>query len=87
MSEDIVEEVVCRAEEVEEGGTKEVELEGEKLLLVRQDGLLTALSGKCTHYGAPLVKGSFGEGIVRCPWHGACFSTCLLYTSPSPRDS
>ena len=28
------------------------------------------------HYGAPLVKGSLciSEGIVRCPWHGACFN-------------
>jgi len=54
----------------------EVEFEGveERALLIRQDGKLHALSNKCTHYGAPLVKGCLGNGRIRCPWHGACFN-------------
>lgn len=27
-----------------------------------------------THYGASLCNGAFSDGIVRCPWHGACFN-------------
>ena len=54
----------------------EVEFEGieERALLIRQEGKLHALSNKCTHYGAPLVKGCLGNGRIRCPWHGACFN-------------
>lgn len=37
-------------------------------------GHLYATSAKCTHYGAPLANGVINaKGIVRCPWHGACF--------------
>ena len=41
----------------------EVEFEGieERALLIRQEGKLHALSNKCTHYGAPLVKGLSGK--------------------------
>ena len=54
----------------------EVEFEGveERALLIRQEGKLHAIGSKCTHYGAPLVKGCLGNGRVRCPWHGACFN-------------
>ena len=45
-----------------------------QVLLIRQNGRYSAIGHKCTHYGAPLVKGCLGEGRVRCPWHGACFN-------------
>lgn len=45
-----------------------------KVLLVKQNGKISALGTKCTHYGAPLVTGVVGEGRIRCPWHGACFN-------------
>ena len=49
--------------------------EGE-VLLVRQNSKISAIGSKCTHYGAPLVKGVLGaDGTVRCPWHGACFNS------------
>ena len=74
---EVVEGVVCRSEQVIEGELKEVEMDGQKLLLVRDEGELRAFSAKCTHYGAPLVKGNYdgGTGTIRCPWHGACFSS------------
>ena len=53
---------------------KEVEIRSQKILLVNQRGKISAVGGKCTHYGAPLVKGAFSNGTVRCPWHGACFN-------------
>ena len=57
---------VCRMREVDIG-------EG-KALLVYQGGEYMACGHKCTHYGAPLIKGALGNGRVRCPWHGACFN-------------
>lgn len=46
-----------------------------KVLVIKQDGQITAIGNKCTHYGAPLNTGALGQGRVRCPWHGAVFNT------------
>ncbi|KAF3309785.1 hypothetical protein TWF173_010586 [Orbilia oligospora] len=57
---------------------REVTVEGlddTKLLLVQVGDNVTALSPRCTHYGAPLVKGTLtSSGRLKCPWHGACFN-------------
>ncbi|KAK6496562.1 hypothetical protein TWF481_001563 [Arthrobotrys musiformis] len=57
---------------------QEVTVEGlgdTKLLLVQVGQNITALSPRCTHYGAPLVKGTLTpSGRLKCPWHGACFN-------------
>ncbi|KAM5353588.1 hypothetical protein ACJ41O_000238 [Fusarium nematophilum] len=60
------------------GAKQEVEVEGVengKVLLVNAGGKVQALGSKCTHYGAPLVKGVLtSDGRLTCPWHGACFN-------------
>ena len=70
--------VVCQDKDIQEGQFKEIKLDDEGKvsgLLIRQKGELSALSNKCTHYGANLAaSGSLGDGIIRCPWHGACFN-------------
>lgn len=61
------------------GAKREVEvegIEGGKVLLVNSGGKVQALGAKCTHYGAPMVKGVLtASGRLVCPWHGSCFST------------
>jgi nitrite reductase/ring-hydroxylating ferredoxin subunit len=55
------------------GEKKELEvegLEGAKVLLVNANGKIHALSPRCTHYGAPLVKGVLHGERLTCPWHG-----------------
>ncbi|CAK7218045.1 Apoptosis-inducing factor 1 [Sporothrix eucalyptigena] len=50
-------------------------IEGAKVLLVNAGGTVQAIGPKCTHYGAPLVKGVLtANGRITCPWHGACFN-------------
>lgn len=60
------------------GEKQEVEVEGVeegKILLCNVGGKISAIGSKCTHYGAPLVKGVLtGDGRITCPWHGACFN-------------
>lgn len=67
--------IVCKEDELREGELKEFPL-ADKLscLVAKQNGKIFALGNKCSHYGAPLVNGALGDGIVTCPWHGACFS-------------
>lgn len=42
-----------------------------KVLLVRLNDQVHALSPRCTHYGAPLKSGVVApDGRLTCPWHG-----------------
>ncbi|GAB6033524.1 Apoptosis-inducing factor 3 [Chamberlinius hualienensis] len=68
--------VVCKEGDLEENQMKEFTVGGDKkVLLVKYKGQISALGPKCTHYGAPLATGSFCNGVIRCPWHGACFNS------------
>ncbi|KAI9925704.1 hypothetical protein ASPWEDRAFT_113368 [Aspergillus wentii DTO 134E9] len=50
-------------------------IDGGKVLVVRFNGQVHAMSPKCTHYGAPLKLGVVSpDGRITCPWHGACFN-------------
>ncbi|KAL2717178.1 apoptosis-inducing factor 3 isoform X2 [Vespula squamosa] len=73
---DYIEDVVCNENDINENEMKVVTLgkNDAKVLLVKQKGKIHALGTKCTHYGAPLHTGALRDGIVRCPWHGACFN-------------
>ncbi|KAI9043535.1 putative AIF-like mitochondrial oxidoreductase (Nfrl) [Aspergillus affinis] len=68
----------------------ESEVEGideAKILLVKHNGQVHALSHKCTHYGAPLKLGVVApDGRITCPWHGACFNvgTGDVEDAPAP---
>jgi nitrite reductase/ring-hydroxylating ferredoxin subunit len=56
----------------------ECEVEGVpdgKVLVVKYDGQVHALSPRCTHYGAPLKLGVVvPDGRITCPWHGGMFN-------------
>ncbi|KAJ5484497.1 Pyridine nucleotide-disulfide oxidoreductase dimerization [Penicillium expansum] len=68
----------------------EAEIEGiedGKVLLVKLDDKVHALSPRCTHYGAPLKNGVVtGDGRLTCPWHGACYNVTTgdVEDAPAP---
>uniref|UniRef100_A0A8C1UQ23 Apoptosis inducing factor mitochondria associated 5 n=1 Tax=Cyprinus carpio TaxID=7962 RepID=A0A8C1UQ23_CYPCA len=66
--------IVCDEAELKDGEMMEVEVGDHNVLLVRCDGVYSAISNQCTHYGAPLSKGVLSGQRVRCPWHGSCFN-------------
>jgi len=75
--ENSIDKYACDVNDMKDGEMREVVMEedgNKKVLLVRSDGEYFAMGPKCTHFGAPLVKGSLRNGHVRCPWHGACFN-------------
>src|SRR4051794_39344028 len=60
--------------ELADGGMLLGHVAGEPVLLVRQGAEVFAVGTECTHYHGPLIDGVAADGMVRCPWHHACFS-------------
>lgn len=76
MDGNFVEEVVCKITDINDNEMKALPFgEDNKILLIKENGEFSAIGDKCSHYGAPLQTGALGNGVVRCPWHGACFNT------------
>lgn len=50
-----------------------VNLNGTKVILVRWQGALHAVSSICPHAAADLAGGEFYRGKLECPDHGYCF--------------
>ncbi|KAJ6657258.1 hypothetical protein lerEdw1_002625 [Lerista edwardsae] len=71
----VITQQVCREEEMCNGEMREVQVGGYPVLLVKEHQQFSAIGSRCPHLGGPLFEGVFAEGRVRCPWHGACFST------------
>jgi NADPH-dependent 2,4-dienoyl-CoA reductase/sulfur reductase-like enzyme/nitrite reductase/ring-hydroxylating ferredoxin subunit len=59
--------------ELSDGQMKQIETDGEPVLVARIDGKVHAVGGRCPHYGGPLAEGVLCGHHVRCPWHQACF--------------
>ncbi|KAM4047723.1 apoptosis-inducing factor 3-like isoform 1-T1 [Anomaloglossus baeobatrachus] len=65
---------LCKELDMKDGEMQEFQVQGQSILLVRNNGIFSAVGNKCSHYGAPLSKGVLIGDRVRCPWHGACFN-------------
>ena len=50
------------------------DVNGEPILLVRRAQGVYALGAVCSHYGAPLEKGTLRDSTIQCPWHYSQFS-------------
>lgn len=68
--------VVGKLSDFESDGMRTVGLgdSKDKILICRFGGEFSALSPRCTHYGAPLEEGALSEGRIVCPLHHSCFS-------------
>lgn len=57
--------------DLKEGGMEFARVKGKPVLLIRKNGEIYTLFGKCKHMGCRLSKGTFsGEFILKCPCHG-----------------
>jgi nitrite reductase/ring-hydroxylating ferredoxin subunit/uncharacterized membrane protein len=57
-----------------EGQLKRVSVEEQPMVLLRLDGTIYAFGAVCSHYGAPLNKGTIVERTIVCPWHASRFA-------------
>lgn len=79
----------CREEELAEGEMKAVEVADRVVLLARHGGRVYCLDDVCTHDGGTLSDGTFQNGEVVCPRHGAHFNiqTGEALTMPATEDT
>jgi NADPH-dependent 2,4-dienoyl-CoA reductase/sulfur reductase-like enzyme/nitrite reductase/ring-hydroxylating ferredoxin subunit len=64
---------VASLEELDPAGLREVDVAGEKILLLRDGETVFAVGGRCPHAGAPLAQGVRHGTRIICPWHKASF--------------
>jgi nitrite reductase/ring-hydroxylating ferredoxin subunit len=57
-----------------ENELKQVDVDGVKILLVRQGKDVFALGDVCSHLGGPLSEGKLEGDCVTCPWHASKFA-------------
>ncbi len=64
---------VCELDSLANGGMRSVSINGEKIVVVRNDDQVYALKDECTHEEFPLSEGWVEEGCLHCAFHGAKF--------------
>ena len=68
---------VCEAKALDAGKPVGVMLLGQRLVVARLDGVVTALPDVCRHFKAQLSLGEIvetgGRGAIQCPYHGWAF--------------
>jgi 3-phenylpropionate/trans-cinnamate dioxygenase ferredoxin subunit len=64
---------VARLADVPDGTLKQVQLEGENIVLANAGGRLFALHDRCSHEEYPLSSGEITDLQVTCVLHGARF--------------
>ena len=78
---------VCTLNELEEGTTRPVQVDGEYLLLCRvAENSVHVVEDRCSHDDAPLSGGSLEGRQIVCPRHGARFDviTGAVLRAPAP---
>jgi nitrite reductase (NADH) small subunit len=65
---------VAGLEEIPDGGSKIVNVEGRSVALFRIKGQYFAIYNACLHRGGPLGEGEVENYEVTCPWHGWKFN-------------
>ncbi len=64
---------VADINEIKPSQMKEVEVEGQKILIANIKEKYYAIGNICTHEGGPLADGTLHDFEVECPWHGSKF--------------
>ena len=64
---------VAKANEIESGQARLVDVKGKQIALFNIDGQFFALNNTCPHRGGPLAAGEISGHEVTCPWHGGTF--------------
>ena len=76
---------LCKTADIPLNELRQFELFGQDILVANVSGQFRCLAARCTHAGAPLVKGVLKGEELECPWHDASFRTTdgtVIYGPP-----
>lgn len=62
--------LVCRLDEIPQGGVLVQVVGGENVILSRQGAVVSCFQNACAHLGMEIDGGEVEDGIITCPWHG-----------------
>ena len=79
---------VADLEDMSEGETYPLEVDGELVCLVMIEGTVYAFTDNCTHISGPLNEGALEGCAITCPWHRAQFDvrTGKVLRGPARQD-
>jgi 3-phenylpropionate/trans-cinnamate dioxygenase ferredoxin subunit len=63
----------CALDEIADGSTRAVEVEGVELAVVRSGDQVYAIHDECSHAAIPLSEGDVDDGEIECWLHGSMF--------------
>ena len=65
--------MVARVDEIPQGTSKVVQVNGKSIAVFNIEGRFYAIYSVCPHEGGPLGKGRLKGFVVSCPWHDLAF--------------
>lgn len=76
---------VAALTDLPDGATRPVQVDGSKILLIRDGQTVHAIGATCPHAGGPLEEGVRNGDRIICPWHKAafCIRTGALLDPPA----
>jgi glycine betaine catabolism B len=77
---------VAEINEIMPSQMKEVDVDGQKILIANVNGEYYAIGSICTHEGGPLADGTLHDYEVECPWHGSKFDIRTGQVTNPPVD-
>jgi len=66
--------VVAKLADIPDMAKKQIELNGQEILLFNFKGTVYAFENECPHQGAPLSAALVKDGYLSCPRHGFRFN-------------
>ncbi len=81
--------VVCKQDDIPEGGMKLVEVDEQLVILFRLNNEFYCIDDVCTHDGGTLSDGELEGCEIECPRHGARFDirNGKALTMPATQDT
>lgn len=64
---------VCAVADIPESGALRVEIDGEAIAVVRDDGDVYAIADRCSHADVALSEGEVADCTIECWLHGSVF--------------
>jgi nitrite reductase/ring-hydroxylating ferredoxin subunit len=67
---------IATTNDISAGKVLKASANGKSVIVAKVGDKHCAIANKCPHFGLPLAKGKFENGVITCPFHGSKFEVC-----------